>query len=146
MKNWHLQWHQKKFAIPLLLAMVLTTVVGVLWIQKIQAGKGANPNKDYQKLLGRWQRADGGYIIDINDVKSNGEMNAAYYNPKSIHVAQSRMSQKKGFMRIFIELRDVNYPGSTYDLIYDSANDVLKGIYFQAVARANYSVIFQRMK
>jgi len=37
---------------------------------------------------------------------------------------------------VFIELRDVNYPGSTYSLTYEPASDQLKGIYYQAVDTA----------
>ena len=49
-------------------------------------------------------------------------------------------------VKVFLELRDVNYPGSTYMLTYDSVSDQLKGIYFQAVAREKYEILFERMK
>ena len=45
---------------------------------------------------------------------------------------------------MFIELRDVNYPGSTYTLTYDPATDQLSGNYFQAVRRENFDVVFVR--
>jgi hypothetical protein len=45
-----------------------------------------------------------------------------------------------------MELRDEGYPGSTYTLQYDEANDQLVGIYFQAAVRENYAVAFQRMR
>ena len=47
-------------------------------------------------------------------------------------------------LEVFVELRDVNYPGSTYTLLYDPAKDQLHGIYYQAVARQNYEVVFVR--
>src|SRR5690349_10593320 len=34
--------------------------------------------------------------------------------------------------KVFVELRDVNYPGSIYTLTYEASSDQLKGIYYQA--------------
>jgi hypothetical protein len=48
--------------------------------------------------------------------------------------------------KVFIELRDVNYPGSTYTLAYDPASDELKGIYYQALQQQRFEVFFQRLK
>ena len=48
--------------------------------------------------------------------------------------------------KFFIELRDVNYPGSTYTLTYDLASDQLKGIYFQAAEQQRFEVAFVRVK
>jgi len=45
-----------------------------------------------------------------------------------------------------LELRDVNYPGSMYNLRYDPENDRLNGTYFQAVQRETYDVEFVRTK
>ena len=49
-------------------------------------------------------------------------------------------------MKVFIELRDVNYPGSTYTLTYDPASDQLKGVYYQAAAFRRFPVAYVRMK
>jgi hypothetical protein len=49
-------------------------------------------------------------------------------------------------MALFVELRDVNYPGSTYTLQYDPALDCLKGTYFQAMQKETYLVEFMRVK
>lgn len=46
---------------------------------------------------------------------------------------------------MFVELRDVNYPDSTYSLIYDVANDQLRGIYYQALQQQKYEVAFERI-
>ena len=73
-------------------------------------------------------------------------MAAGYFNPKSIHVAQAEASREGGVMKVFIELRDVNYPGSTYTLTYDPASDQLTGVYYQAVEKQRFSVAFVRMK
>jgi hypothetical protein len=47
---------------------------------------------------------------------------------------------------VFVELRDTNYPGSTYTMIYDPRDDVLKGIYYQAAIQESYEIVFVRMK
>ena len=47
-------------------------------------------------------------------------------------------------MKLFVELRDVNYPGSTYSLRYDPARDVLEGAYFQAMEQQTFDVSFVR--
>ena len=53
---------------------------------------------DYAKLVGRWLRPDGGYIIEIQKVDINGQMQAAYYNPRSINVSQALAAQKEGII------------------------------------------------
>jgi len=53
---------------------------------------------------------------------------------------------KEGSARVIIELRDVNYPGSTYNLTYDPADDRLKGIYFQAAVMQAFDVYFVRLQ
>lgn len=97
-----------------------------------------------QKLAGRWVRTDGGYVVEIRSVEPGGKVDAAYFNPRPIHVARAEASQEGEALRLFIELRDVNYPGSTYSLKYDAGRDVLEGAYFQAVERQTYDVSFVR--
>ncbi len=38
----------------------------------------------------------------------------------------------------------MNYPGSTYKLVYDPGRDVLGGLYFQAVQQQTFDVEFVR--
>jgi len=45
-----------------------------------------------------------------------------------------------------LELRDVNYPGSTYTLQYDASYDRLEGTYFQAVHRQTFDIEFVRTR
>ena len=73
-------------------------------------------------------------------------MRAAYFNPRPINVAKAEASRKEGSARVIIELRDVNYPGSTYNLTYDPADDRLKGIYFQAAVMQAFDVYFVRLQ
>jgi hypothetical protein len=45
---------------------------------------------------------------------------------------------------VFIELRDVNYPGSAYTLDYNPTTDKLMGVYFQAALGQKFAVEFER--
>jgi hypothetical protein len=73
-------------------------------------------------------------------------MTAAYFNPDPIHVAKAIASQEGALTKVFIELRDVNYPGATYSLTYDPEADQLRGIYYQPVLQESFDVFFVRMK
>ena len=103
-------------------------------------------NVDAKRLSGQWVRPDGGYIIEIKEIGKDGTLKAAYYNPRPINVARAEFSKKDGTLTIFIELRDVNYPGSKYNLKYDPKSDRLIGSYFQAVQGETYDVEFNRSK
>lgn len=82
----------------------------------------------------------------INSINEGGAIDAAYFNPYPIHVGNAVASHDGSLTKVFLELRDVNYPGSTYSLSYDPSTDQLKGIYYQAVERQNFQVLFERMK
>jgi len=101
---------------------------------------------DEQRLTGRWVRPDGGYILELKEIKKDGSLNAAYFNPRPINVARAELSRKDGRIAIFIDLRDVNYPGSKYNLQYDAKTDRLIGTYFQAVQGETYDIEFVRAK
>ena len=101
---------------------------------------------DYQNLKGKWVRRYGGYVVDIMNVDESGKMDAAYLNPRSIRVAKAEASHDGATVKVFLELRDVNYPGSTYNLTYDAQRDQLRGVYFQAVQQQQFEVIFDREK
>jgi len=103
------------------------------------------PDPTFAKLTGRWLRPDGGYNLEIRSAAPDGKLEAAYFNPRPIHVAKAEASRDGGSLKVFIELRDVNYPGSTYTLIYDPANDQLKGDYFQAALKQTFDVFFTRV-
>ena len=101
---------------------------------------------DYNQLVGRWQRPDGGYILEIRSVSPNGKLDVGYFNPNSIHVGRAEWVVKDKKLYVLVELQDANYPGSTYGLEYRLATDVLVGNYFQAVEQSNYDVEFIREK
>lgn len=99
-----------------------------------------------ERVVGRWCRPDGGYVLEIRSVGPDGEAQASYFNPQPIHVAQAKVSRESGGLRVYVELRDVDYPGSSYRLVYDPAGDCLQGTYYQAVAKETYDIFFVRLK
>ena len=100
----------------------------------------------FDRLQGRWLRPDGGYVIEIRNIEINGKMDAGYFNPRPINVSRAEASQEGTTTKVFIELRDKNYPGSTYTLTYDPQSDQLQGVYFQAAQQQSFDVVFVRMK
>ena len=101
---------------------------------------------DFSPLVGRWQRTDGGYILEFHSIDVDGKIKAGYLNPNPINVASARASMYKQHMKVDVELRDVGYPGSTYTLLYAPQKDALYGYYYQAVAGQTFEVLFVRMK
>ena len=97
-------------------------------------------------LKAKWLRPDGGYVLDIKAVEDDGKLDASYSNPKPIRVSKAEASRDGKTVKVFIELRDVNYPGSTYDLTYDPQDDSLNGVYYQAALQQSFEVVFVRMK
>lgn len=116
----------------------LIVIVGVL--ERPASGAGADPTR----VAGRWQRRDGGYVLELRNPAFDGGLTAAYFNPKQIHVSRSGWALKDGHVWVLVELRDAGYPGSTYTLAYQEDSDRLVGIYFQAAARQQFEVVFQR--
>lgn len=100
----------------------------------------------YGILNGKWERPDGGYVLEVRNVGADGGLDAGYFNPSPIKVSEARAYQEGGNLKVFVELRDVNYPGCTYKLTYDAQNDQLFGQYYQAAMQQTYDVGFVRMK
>jgi hypothetical protein len=111
-----------------------------------QPAPATHANPALAKLQGKWLRPDGGYILELRSAAADGKMDAAYFNPRPIHVAKAEASAAGASVKVFIELRDVNYPGSTYTLTYDPTKDQLKGDYFQAALKQTFDVYFTRVK
>ena len=101
---------------------------------------------DKNKLIGEWTRTDASYLIKITELLDDGTIKAGYFNPASINVGSAMWAFADGVLKIYIELRDENYPGSNYNLIYYPERDLLAGKYFQAVERVTYDVGFTRVK
>ncbi|MCB2169063.1 MAG: hypothetical protein KQI78_15510 [Deltaproteobacteria bacterium] len=135
---------------------VRMTLRGALvWILfAIMAGAGASmidrpaiaAEVEPLKVVGRWQRTDGGYILELTNPTFDGRLTAAYFNPRPINVSRSGWVFEQGNLLVLVELRDQGYPGSTYTLAYQPDTDRLVGIYFQAAAQQQFEVMFQRIE
>ncbi|HSR11216.1 MAG TPA: hypothetical protein VLS90_07195, partial [Thermodesulfobacteriota bacterium] len=101
---------------------------------------------DPKRLEGKWVRSDGGYTLMLSEVHEGGSLKAAYFNPRPIRVSEAVWVRREGKITLMVELRDVNYPGSTYNLQYEPGTDRLKGTYFQAVEKLTFDVQFLRSK
>jgi hypothetical protein len=73
-------------------------------------------------------------------------LRAFYFNPRQINVHETNWKFENERVILYVELRDVNYPGSNYTLMYRAANDTLWGSYFQAVQKQTMDVFFVRGK
>ena len=101
---------------------------------------------DRNRLVGEWTRTDAPYQIKITELLNDGTMKTGYFNPRSINVSNATWVLVNDALKIYIELRDENYPGSNYNLIYYPEKDILAGKYFQAVEGVTYDVGFARAK
>jgi uncharacterized protein (DUF2147 family) len=106
----------------------------------------AETKPDFQKLIGKWMRPDGGYVIEIKNILSDGKIDCAYFNPSPIKISKADAADENGKTKVFIELRDEGYPGCTYNLIYDPERDLLTGVYYQAAVKESYDIFFVRVK
>ena len=97
-------------------------------------------------LPGRWVRPDGGYVINIRGVDAGGKLDASYANPNPLPFSRAEATREGKTIRLFFELRAGGYNGSTYMLTYDPASDVLKGVYYQAVAQQKFDIYFMRAR
>jgi hypothetical protein len=131
----------------LVLVLVFATLAaGTFFLLQGRKGAGTGTKVAFDSLKGPWLRPDGGYVIDIRDVDARGKMHAGYFNPRPINVSQAEASREGDTTKVFIELRDVNYPGATYNLTYDPEKDQLRGVYYQPALGQSFDVVFIRMK
>lgn len=101
---------------------------------------------DEQRLAGQWLRTDGGYLLELSELKKDSLLRAAYFNPRPIHVAKAEWRRIGDRIQVFVKLQDINYPGSTYTLIYDPKEDRFTGYYYQAARNQTFDVVFIRRK
>lgn len=140
------------------LALILAGVaVGVWAMNRPSVGAGAPapsgapgassgiPAEVRQRLVGRWLRPDGGYVLSIKSVGEDGKVDAVYNNPRPIHVAKAQVAQEAGKTSLFVELRDTGYPGSFYTLVFDTAQDQFVGVYHHLGLNQDFDVNFVRL-
>ena len=145
------------------LSIVITVMAGSMYLscgQAEQEKEKPEPNSsttipvapqqqtkaDKNLLIGSWERTDASYQLNISEMMADGTIKAEYLNPKSINVAKAMWAQTGDALTVYVELRDVNYPGSYYQLTYLPGADKLAGKYFQAVESATYDIEFVRKK
>jgi hypothetical protein len=119
---------------------------GTTFVEAGQPAAQPAEQPDSLRLVGRWVRPDGGYILALGEVTKDGSVKASYFNPRPINVSRAEVRRVAGALTVVVELRDVNYPGSTYTLQYDPASDRLKGAYYQAVEKQTFVVESMRRK
>jgi hypothetical protein len=100
---------------------------------------------DRKNLEGSWVRSDAEYVIALEKLADDGTVKAQYFNPKPINVGKAMWRIDEGFIAVYVELNDVNYPGSNYTLVYLPDRDMFAGQYYQAVDRETFNVSFSRL-
>lgn len=131
-------------------AILIFSVLSILIITILSCQNSAEKKSetssvvDKQKLTGNWVRTDYEYRISISKVNEDGTMLANYFNPNPINVGKASWQESSSGLTIIVELRDVNYPGSTYTLNYLPDRDILAGDYYQAVEGLTFYVEFLR--
>ncbi len=144
----------------MIIIVIVVAVLSVFFWKNYTAGEATKnttmtpsatnvPAKPYQDLLiGRWVRTDsnGNYIIEIRSATTTGNLEASYFNPNPIKVGHAEWQKKNDGLVVIVELRDVNYPGSTYTLSFNPSENLLSGIYYQAMQGTSFDVAFVRVK
>ncbi len=99
-----------------------------------------------EKVVGRWLRPDGGYVLEIRSIGADGTAQTAYFNPQPINVARAQVRSTDMAVAVYVELRDTGYPGNYYKLNYDAQGDRLVGTYDQPEAGQRFDIYFERVK
>lgn len=97
-----------------------------------------------RKVLGRWVRADGGYVLELRKADLSGALEAGYFNPNPIKVSRAVWMQGGAGLQVAVELNDTGYPGATYLLNHDTAGDRLVGKYTQPAMQQSFDIEFVR--
>lgn len=97
-----------------------------------------------RKVLGRWVRADGGYVLELRQADLSGALQAGYFNPSPIKVSRAVWMQGGAGLQVAVELNDTGYPGATYLLNHDTAGDRLVGKYTQPAMQQSFDIEFVR--
>jgi hypothetical protein len=143
----------KTFQVRLLAALIVLagTAPGPAVAETTAPAEGAETpptavSTEFDSLVGLWVRPDGGYMVAIRGVEANGKLDAVYANPQQLPFASAQAENTADGIEVHLELQAGGYNGSTYTLAYDPERDILRGVYFQAVAQQSYEVYFQRAR
>ena len=127
-----------------LVVILLIVIVVILTEEPSDSVSTSAKTIDKNLLVGNWLRTDSDYRLQISEVNEDFTLKAKYFNPNPINVGVAKWEESNGNLKIIIELRDVNYPGSTYTLSYLPGREVLAGEYYQAVEGLTFYVEFTR--
>lgn len=130
--------------LSLVVAVALIVVIFILNNESSESVSTSTKAIDKNLLVGTWLRTDAKYRILISKVNDAGSLEASYFNPNPINVGGASWQESYGNLKIILELRDVNYPRSTYTLNYLPDKDLLAGDYYQAVEGLTFYVEFTR--
>ena len=104
-----------KIILTLGAAVILIVLVVVLTNKQFtESNTSGMKTTDENLLVGDWVRTDASYLVKIIKVNENRTLEAQYFNPNPINVGKATWEENYGNLKIIIELRDKNYPGSTY--------------------------------
>lgn len=137
-----MSYQKKNKKSRIILIFFIVILIPAIWFFFLN--KETDLDKANKTLTGSWVRSDGIYTIQIKDVSEDGKLVSAYLNPNPIHVGKSEWQINDGFLQVYVELQDENYPGSNYQLTFDKEKKILYGTYYQAVDRATYEVYFTK--
>src|SRR6476659_2646874 len=59
----------------------------------------------FDRRLGRWVRLQGGYVITIRAVDTDGKLDASYANPRPLPFHTAVASKDGNVLKLFFELR-----------------------------------------
>ncbi len=134
--------------------IVLIAAAALLWDhlpgEQDTPSQEGNPDaaapRGVARIVGRWVRLDGGYVLDIKAVHDDGTIDAAYLNPRPIHISKAEAITKGGHVVVVVTLQDQGYPGNMYTLTYDPQADRLEGVYHHRGLRQQFDVKFTRLR
>jgi hypothetical protein len=111
----------RRFPTPVAMAVVVVLAAGGFWwskhrqadVARVAAPASQTTNtsvsseavSSFEKLKGRWLRAEGSYIVEVRSVEPGGKMDAAYFNPRPINVAKAEALMDGDTVKVFVELR-----------------------------------------
>jgi hypothetical protein len=130
---------------------ILSVGLTILFLARSATGEKtvsveAKNGDPYGRLIGRWVRPDGGYVIEIKNISPDGTVECSYFNPDPIHVSKAQTAMEGQNIKLFMELQDVGYPGCTYHLTYEPRRDMLFGVYYQAAVQQSFEILFNRIR
>lgn len=129
----------------LFLVVIIVLILSITSCQDSSEEKSEDKEETkISQLVGNWTRTDAGYKISISKINDDNTLIARYFNPQPINVGKAIWEESYGNIKLIIELRDVNYPGSTYTVNYLPDRDMLAGEYYQAVEDLTFYVEFTR--